>query len=369
MSSIQEALRKAQVEKGGRERPNVLIGLRPLYPQKKIFRRALLFIALPLIAGMILAGLWLRSVQTKSPMEAASDVLKSLLNIGKSALLIEKSHQEEISRPPIEKKGTTIKIERNDSIKRSVHPRSSMNATGKLPGKSTPLTEKSHNKKASRHLKKKRETALRVGGSDRLERKTARVRKIKKEKSGRNDFVTGLRGQGAYKKAMAVHRQGDFDQAIVLYKLAIKGPQAVQEAFIRLGNIYFEKKNALDKAIFYYRKAVDVNPSDAMAHNNLGTSYLKKGDIKGAITEYLRAIELKDDFAIAYYNMACAQVKQGEHREALSWLKKAITLDPESLRWAKEDPDFDAVKNHGGFQELLQVRKAQGGGPREEMNR
>jgi tetratricopeptide (TPR) repeat protein len=64
-------------------------------------------------------------------------------------------------------------------------------------------------------------------------------------------------------------QQGDFDNAIKEYNLAAKN---LPGAFLYLGNAYFQKKE-WKKAEDYYRLAIEKDPDNADAHNNLAWLY------------------------------------------------------------------------------------------------
>lgn len=52
------------------------------------------------------------------------------------------------------------------------------------------------------------------------------------------------------------------------------------------------KMNLWREAMFRFRRAVEINPSDAMAHNNLAVAYEANGDFDNARKEYLEALKL-----------------------------------------------------------------------------
>src|SRR5213083_1746890 len=52
------------------------------------------------------------------------------------------------------------------------------------------------------------------------------------------------------------------------------------------------KMNLWREAMFRFRRAVEINPSDAMAHNNLAVAYEANGDFDSARKEYLEALKL-----------------------------------------------------------------------------
>jgi tetratricopeptide (TPR) repeat protein len=64
-------------------------------------------------------------------------------------------------------------------------------------------------------------------------------------------------------------QQGDFDHAIKEYNLAAK---KLPGAFLYLGNAHFQKKE-WKKAEDYYRLAIEKQPDNADAHNNLAWLY------------------------------------------------------------------------------------------------
>jgi tetratricopeptide (TPR) repeat protein len=52
------------------------------------------------------------------------------------------------------------------------------------------------------------------------------------------------------------------------------------------------KQNLWREAMFRFRRAVQINPGDAMAHNNLAVAYEANGDFDNARKEYLEALKL-----------------------------------------------------------------------------
>ena len=52
------------------------------------------------------------------------------------------------------------------------------------------------------------------------------------------------------------------------------------------------KMNLWREAMFRFRRAVEINPNNAMAHNNLAVAYEANGDFDNARKEYLEALKL-----------------------------------------------------------------------------
>src|SRR5437016_11499904 len=78
------------------------------------------------------------------------------------------------------------------------------------------------------------------------------------------------------------------------------------------------KQNLWREAMFRFRRAVEINPNDAMAHNNLAVAYEANGDFDNARKEYLEALKL--DRTNAYI-----QKNYSRYVEFLSRNKKRAT--------------------------------------------
>lgn len=88
-------------------------------------------------------------------------------------------------------------------------------------------------------------------------------------------------------EALALERQGDFEAAVVSYRLALRDhpndPRILQNLAIVLS-----RTGKLDDAVRAYRKALDLDPQLAGAHYGLGFLLLRKGDAATA-ARHLRA--------------------------------------------------------------------------------
>src|SRR3954463_6005640 len=61
----------------------------------------------------------------------------------------------------------------------------------------------------------------------------------------------------------------------------------------------------LDGAIKEFKKAIELDPSSAHAHDNLATVSAEKKKYRAAPAEYLTAARLEPDSATAHYRRAC----------------------------------------------------------------
>ncbi len=86
------------------------------------------------------------------------------------------------------------------------------------------------------------------------------------------------------------------------------------------------EQGQLDRAVTACKLAVDVNPADAEAWNNLGMTYRRQGRNDLATAAYLKALENLPDFAEVMNNLGSIQ-EDGDER--VEWFKKAIAARPD----------------------------------------
>lgn len=92
--------------------------------------------------------------------------------------------------------------------------------------------------------------------------------------------------------------------------------------------ITFEFNNETDKALEYFKKAIECDPEFAEAYNKLGDIYMKKAKYDDAILAYQKSIELKPDVENSHFDLGCAYLQVGKITEAEHELQKALELDP-----------------------------------------
>jgi len=88
---------------------------------------------------------------------------------------------------------------------------------------------------------------------------------------------------------VAYERKGEWESAIKEYEAASR---KLPMAYTYLGNVYFQK-NEFQVAEEYYRKAINKDPENADAYNNLAWLYFtKKEQLEEAEQLALKAMEL-----------------------------------------------------------------------------
>ena len=86
----------------------------------------------------------------------------------------------------------------------------------------------------------------------------------------------------------------------------------------------------------------------APAHN-----LYEAGDYAGAVETARKVVEANPQYAAPKYNLACCEALAGMTEDAIGHLRAAVELRPSLRDLAKEDTDFDPIRNEPGFRELV----------------
>lgn len=130
-------------------------------------------------------------------------------------------------------------------------------------------------------------------------------------------------GQALYNDKKYAEAAAAFEQAIPLAKdrnlIAVIG---------RLADCY-SQAHQYDKAEENYKKAIELNPTDAALHNGLGNVYANTNKIPDAQAEFQKSAELDPAGAAkAYFNLGATLYNTGKMDEAADAFKKATEKDP-----------------------------------------
>ncbi len=109
------------------------------------------------------------------------------------------------------------------------------------------------------------------------------------------------------------------------------------EAFSRgLLNRSAETFESLDRAVWFFERAVSLDPAYARAHAELGAAYGAKADslsipeLRGrGITSLRRALDLEPTSARAWRELGSLLVTMGQEAEGMAALRRALAIDPE----------------------------------------
>jgi len=83
------------------------------------------------------------------------------------------------------------------------------------------------------------------------------------------------------------------------------------------------------KAAAAFRQAVDLEPANPDAHNNLGNVLRELGEYEASVRMHERAIALSPGMLAAHYNLGLALAASGRHREASKAFEAVIRMRPD----------------------------------------
>ena len=111
-------------------------------------------------------------------------------------------------------------------------------------------------------------------------------------------------------------------------------------ALIMMGNILAKFQNDVPTAMKYYDQAIQVNPNDNIAINNLGTNFLQSGKIKEGLEYLEKAYAVNKDYPNTIYGIGLANEMLGNNLIAFEFAvegyKKCKPQDREIKRHCAE---------------------------------
>ncbi len=148
------------------------------------------------------------------------------------------------------------------------------------------------------------------------------------------DDVNGYRSL-----ALVFIKQHDPDSVNTIYERAdVHNSELLQSKdYNLLGVAWLQKSNLVkdedfvnfaNKAIACFERAIQIDPTYADAHCNLGSALIRQDRVKDAIIAYKEAIDIEPNFAQPYFNLGLLLNNIGKTDEAIACFQSAIELVP-----------------------------------------
>lgn len=83
--------------------------------------------------------------------------------------------------------------------------------------------------------------------------------------------------------------------------------------------------------------------------------FYRSGDYEGAIALIKPVVEQHPEYSGPLYNLACVESLAGHKEDAIEHLRAAVDRWPQARDLAREDSDFDAIREEAGFKELMEA--------------
>ena len=100
-------------------------------------------------------------------------------------------------------------------------------------------------------------------------------------------------------------------------------------SFVRAGDAFLRADDDAEGAIAQYRKAIAINPDNAIAHSNLGGLLVHTEAVEEGVAHLLEAIRLDPTNGSPYYNLGALRYRQGQIDEAIENLTLAVKYRPD----------------------------------------
>lgn len=139
-------------------------------------------------------------------------------------------------------------------------------------------------------------------------------------------------------EGVAAEERGDEIAAEVSYQRALELEPSLAAAHTNLGNIYY-RRNQIDAARIAFEAALDCEPTQPEARYNLANLLDDTGETEHAIAELRRVCRTNPDFADAHYNLGLILARVGGVAQARTHLEQYLALDPRS-EWADRGRSF-----------------------------
>jgi tetratricopeptide (TPR) repeat protein len=101
------------------------------------------------------------------------------------------------------------------------------------------------------------------------------------------------------------------------------GPEALAADYQFEQGIHYYEEGEFEKALDYFKRVVELQPSDAAAHFNLGILYGEMRQFPAALHEFNKSLELNPHNAAAQFNRGVIFMKQRRYEDAITAFEKA----------------------------------------------
>ena len=172
----------------------------------------------------------------------------------------------------------------------------------------------------------------------------------------------------AYAQARA--REGEFEQAARLYEKVIELRPDDYQAALLVPQVY-KSLGRPEEAVAAYRRGIRLaerhialDPEDTRALVLGSGGLVTLGEREKGLDWAQRALKLAPEEPMVLYNVACSHSLAGEIDRALDYLERTLDQGFSNRSWIETDSEFDALREHSRYHEMLGRLNVEGGGPR-----
>jgi DNA-binding transcriptional MerR regulator len=115
------------------------------------------------------------------------------------------------------------------------------------------------------------------------------------------------------------------EEALMAFQKAVELDPSLASAHTNLGNLYYRRAERA-RARQHYETACTLEPTQAEAHYNLANLYEEEGEMELAIAEHRRALAARPDFPDAHFNLALVLERVGSRVQAVKHWKHYLEI-------------------------------------------
>ena len=127
-------------------------------------------------------------------------------------------------------------------------------------------------------------------------------------------------------EASRLYEEGKIDEAIAVYKKALRMSPKDSSIYLTLGVLY-EDKGLSDEANYYFDRAKKLFPKEIAFYNQRGMIYFQKGKLDKATSDAKETLKIDPDSATAHFLLGSIYEVQGKIGEAISEYQIVSNLD------------------------------------------
>jgi protein O-mannosyl-transferase len=143
-----------------------------------------------------------------------------------------------------------------------------------------------------------------------------------------NLAVTRNNWLAAYNLGWWLDEQKRFDEAVFYYRKAFEMEPRNPDPLNNIGVALVAKKQYAE-AIPYFERALKAEPGFVEAHNNIGKALEELGKLDEAISEYRLVLAKKPEHVSALNNLGNTLVRKGQFAEAVPYYEAALRAKPD----------------------------------------
>lgn len=96
---------------------------------------------------------------------------------------------------------------------------------------------------------------------------------------------------------------------------------------VKMG-LLFINNNLINDAITEFKKAIELNPTEIDAYNNLGLAYIKLQDYQEALKIFSKALKIKPDYPDIHLNIGITHYYEHQFESAINHIQEALRRNP-----------------------------------------